>query len=311
MEFRFFPLRFSFVALDPVRFPAGGAANILRGSFGHLFRRLVCRADCSGPRACPSAVPCPYARLFEPSARGSFPSGLSNLPRAFVFRAAHLDGRTLERGERFHFDLNLFDLHFPAIGHFAHAFSQLASEGLGPRRGRVTLSGVSGRALHGPSAGQTLPGSAIDQLPEVRPAVLSLLPPPVAVSRLVIQFVTPTELKRGSGAAAWPEFDVLAARIRDRLSTLRQLYGDGPLPLDFRAFAARASAVRLVRSDLTHVANQRRSSRTGQVHPIGGFTGTVEYEGPLTEFVPFLDAAQYTGVGRQTVWGKGQIERLA
>jgi hypothetical protein len=36
--------------------------------------------------------------------------------------------------------------------------------------------------------------------------------------------------------------------------------------------------------------------------------GEAQYEGDLAEFVPFLEAAQFTGVGRQTVWGKGQIE---
>ncbi len=53
---------------------------------------------------------------------------------------------------------------------------------------------------------------------------------------------------------------------------------------------------------------QRRSSRTGQTHSIGGFIGEAEYEGDLREFVPFLRAAKWTGVGRQTVWGKGEIE---
>jgi len=32
-----------------------------------------------------------------------------------------------------------------------------------------------------------------------------------------------------------------------------------------------------------------------------------EYEGQLGEFIPYLEAAQWTGVGRQCVWGKGEI----
>jgi hypothetical protein len=55
------------------------------------------------------------------------------------------------------------------------------------------------------------------------------------------------------------------------------------------------------------VSIERRSSRTGQTHPIGGFQGTVEYTGPLDEFLPYLEAARWTGVGRQAVWGKGEI----
>jgi hypothetical protein len=33
----------------------------------------------------------------------------------------------------------------------------------------------------------------------------------------------------------------------------------------------------------------------------------VEYAGELGEFLPWLRAARWTGVGRQTVWGKGDL----
>jgi hypothetical protein len=96
--------------------------------------------------------------------------------------------------------------------------------------------------------------------------------------------------------------------VRDRISTLRELYGEGPLAIDFRAFGERAGHVRMTRCDIRQVEIVRRSSRTGQVHPIGGFVGQAEYEGELAEFVPYLRASRWTGVGRQTVWGKGEIE---
>jgi CRISPR/Cas system endoribonuclease Cas6 (RAMP superfamily) len=60
-------------------------------------------------------------------------------------------------------------------------------------------------------------------------------------------------------------------------------------------------------SDFHHVDAERVSRNTGQRHPLGGFTGVAEYEGDLTEFIPYLEIAAYTGVGRQTVWGKGEI----
>jgi CRISPR/Cas system endoribonuclease Cas6 (RAMP superfamily) len=43
------------------------------------------------------------------------------------------------------------------------------------------------------------------------------------------------------------------------------------------------------------------------VHSLGGFTGEAEYEGELAEFLPWLRAARWVGVGRQTVWGKGEV----
>jgi hypothetical protein len=314
LEFRFYPLRFSFVALEPVLFPVGTSANILRGSFGLIFRRIACRPECPGARVCEKRAECPYARVFEPTAIGPGPSGLADWPRSFVFRAAHLDGRTVRPGERFHFDLHLFDLRRPAISCFVQAFSELTREGLGPHRGRVSLAGVSQLSLDRQPAIQLFDGENILHPQGTSPEVLSLTPPPTTVNSVTICFVTPTELKSAHGASrgrqstSAPEFAILAARIRDRISTLGALYGDGPLPLDFRAFGQRAAAVRILRSELNHVEAHRRSSRTGQVHPIGGFVGEVDYEGELTEFMPYLRAACWTGVGRQTAWGKGAIE---
>jgi hypothetical protein len=136
---------------------------------------------------------------------------------------------------------------------------------------------------------------------------IDLSPRPDAPPSLRVEFLTPTELKQDGRIVARPEFPILIARIRDRISTLRALYGAGPLDIDFAALSARAAAVRMTRCDLTPVSLERLSTRTGQKHPIGGWAGSAEYEGDLGEFLPYLEAARWTGVGRQSVWGKGEI----
>jgi len=102
-------------------------------------------------------------------------------------------------------------------------------------------------------------------------------------------------------------FPILLARARDRVSTLRALYGEGPLPIDFRALAARANAVRTAEHELHPVSIERRSSRTGQRHSIGGLVGFAEYAGDLGEFLPYLQAASWAGIGRHCTWGNGHI----
>jgi hypothetical protein len=298
--FRLHPLRFSFVARERISFPPGKSSNILRGAFGVIFRRIACVAQCSSTRECEWRASCPYARMFEPSALGSGPSGLADWPRPFVFRATHLDGRTIEPGQTFYFDLNLFDVRPDAVAYLVLAFAQLAREGLGPGRSRVELTGVSQLDQNGDAVEAAFPKV---------PAPLELdLAASETVSRLRVRFLTPTELKSGQQLAARPEFGILAARVRDRISTLRELYGDGPLDIDFRGFGERAALVRMIRCEVRQVDVLRRSSRTGQVHSIGGFVGSAEYEGDLAEFVPYLRAARWAGVGRQTVWGNGEIE---
>lgn len=132
---------------------------------------------------------------------------------------------------------------------------------------------------------------------------LSLAPPEAPVSRVRVRFLTPAELK----PAGPPEFGVLFARIRDRVSTLRALYGAGPLKIDFQALGGRAAEIRMSRCALQQVEAERVSGSTHQRHSLGGFIGEADYEGELGEFIPYLEVARWTGVGRQTVWGKGEI----
>ena len=70
----------------------------------------------------------------------------------------------------------------------------------------------------------------------------------------------------------------------------------------------RAAAVRMVRCEVQRTEVERLSSRTGQRHSLGGFVGEAEYEGELGEFVGYLRLGKWVGVGRQTVWGKGEVE---
>src|ERR1019366_288953 len=140
------------------------------------------------------------------------------------------------------------------------------------------------------------------------PNVVDLSETPERVARLRVRFVTPTELKSGHQVADRPEFGILFGRLRDRISTLRALYGAGPLEIDFRAMGERAAAVRMTRCELRRTEVDRLSSRTGQRHPLAGFVGEAEYEGELGEFLAYLRLGKWVGVGRQTVWGKGELD---
>ena len=217
------------------------------------------------------------AEIFEPSSETG-PSGLADRPRPFVFRAHHLDGAAIEAGQKFHFDFHWFDLRRSSLDMVIPALGMLIP-----------------------------PAELVDVQGKDAPLELCLNPSAEPVSLLTIRFETPTELKAGGEAVERPEFGVLLARARDRISTLRAIYDEGPLAIDFREFGERAAQVRMTRCEIHHVDASRRSGRTGQTHSLGGFVGEAEYEGDLAEFLPYLRAAQWTGVGRQTAWGKGAL----
>ncbi len=255
-------------------------ANLLRGGFGKSLRMYD---------------PLVYDRLFEPK-RPDGPSGLKDLPRPFVFR---VEERLVKSGEVFDFRVHLFGFS-EWIGVIQRAFARIAE---------------------------------IERVEGGQPMRLSM-EPCRNVRSVRITFLTPTELKApdrtvrgrcpdrpcsinsvnsgnqgiaGGPGDAPPTFAVLFGRARDRISTLRSAYQDGPLDIDFKSMGERAKLIRTTRWDIRRSRAERTSRRTGQTHSLGGFTGVVEYEGDLGEFLPYLEIARWTGVGRQTVWGKGEI----
>ena len=167
------------------------------------------------------------------------------------------------------------------LEHIVEAFTAIEEEGLGACRGKVKLLGV-----------QT-PKHSLD-----------LSPGFAEVNRILVNFRTPTELKDRNDVVERPEFPILFARAFERLNALRTFYGGGPLgpaPHSSRE-------VQMTKCSLTHSYVERQSSKTGQRHRIGGFTGWAVYEGNLRECLPYLHAAEFTGVGRHTSWGNGRLE---
>jgi hypothetical protein len=218
--------------------------------------------------------------VFSPCAEGSGPSGLEDRPRPFVLRAEALDGRRFEPGERFGLDVSVFD---PQLAQtFETAFEGLTR--LGPQRSEVRL-------IHASRPGTV----AID------------LAATAQVDSLRIQFLTPMELKFEGATLRSPRFDALFTRVRDRVSTLCTIYQGGEPDADYRGLGERSRGIGMTGSRIANVETERRSSRTGQRHGLGGFTGEADYEGPLDEFLPWLKAAEWTGAGRYTVWGNGAL----
>lgn len=214
-------------------------------------------------------------KAFRPAPSAGVPSGFRNAPRPFVIRCRELDGRHLSPGSSWCFELNLFD------------------PDLDPGRAVKRLKALRGAAVQWQ---ETSSSAHYVDLAEVQPA-----------SRMRVEFLTPTELKGHDDNASPPPFAVLLKRARDRVSALAAFYGGAAPETDFRGLGERAGPVRLISGRVLPLVLARTSSRTGETHPLGGFTGYAEYAGGLGEFVPWLKAAEATGVGRHTVWGNGAI----
>lgn len=316
--------RFTLAPEQPLEVPAVNKGNMLRGGFGHAFRRLCCVPQCKDAKTCPLTAPCPYKTVFEPSP----PPGADRLsknqdiPRPFVFRAPQIQQTRFEPCQRFEFSLVLIGRALDFLPYFVLSFRELAAEGLGLNRAKCNLERVEQIKVFpngvGPQACQTdviyTSGDELFRPIEVASADewiknrLHNISAHGSVYGLTIRFLTPTFLRADGEVIRRPEFHHVFKRLRDRINTLSTFFGEGPLEADFHELGRRAEKVRTVDCDVKWMERFRTSSKTRQRHELSGFVGRASYEGDLTEFVPWFTMGELIHIGKHTAWGNGWIE---
>ena len=318
--------RFTLAPLQSLEVPAGNKGNMLRGGFGHAFRRLCCVPECRDAKTCPLATACPYKTVFEPSPPPNADrlSKNQDIPRPFVFRAPQTQQTRFQKGERFEFGLVLIGRALDFLPYFVLSFRALAAEGLGLNRAKADLERVEQVKLSPDGAlCQDCQSEIVytsDQLfhvtepPSAEDWIKSSLykfpscEGPANAQQVKIRFVTPTFLRADGQIVRRPEFHHTFKRLRDRINALNTFFGNGSLHAEFSQLGKRAEEVRTLSCDVKWIERFRTSSKTRQRHELSGFVGEAVYGGYLTELLPWLLLGQLVHVGKHTAWGNGWIE---
>jgi len=319
--------RFVIVPRELLLVPALNKGNMLRGGFGHAFRRLCCVPQCKDARNCPVGMSCPYKAIFEPSPPPGAEALSKNqdIPRPFVFRAPQSQQTRFETGQEFEFELVLIGRALDFLPYFVLAFRELAAEGLGLNRAKCDLQRVERIDLRSDITGAAN-GKALvvytseDQLFRKAEACEtrewigrgiqngSTSRDNESGQKVGIRFVTPTFLKADSEIIRRPEFHHVFKRLRDRINALSTFFGEGPIEADFRGLGERAEKIQTVSAHTDWVERFRTSSKTRQRHELSGFVGEATYEGNLYEFLPWLTLGELVHVGKHAAWGNGWME---
>lgn len=321
--------RFTIAPLQLLMVPAMNKGNMLRGGFGHAFRRLCCVPQCKHAKTCPLATSCPYKVVFEPSP----PPGADRLsknqdiPRPFVFRAPPTQQTRFEPTQNFEFGLVLIGRALDFLPYFVLSFRELAAEGLGLNRARCSLERVEQiQSIPSATGLEDSQRELIYTLQEQRfrppetvmsgewiKSRIDALSPSndgPGVQRLTIRFLTPTFLRADGQIIDRPEFHHVFKRLRDRINALCTFYGDGPLDVDFQVLGKRAEKVHTISTRFKWAERRRTSSRTHRTHELSGVVGDATFEGELQEFLPWLALGELTGLGRHAAFGNGSIGLL-
>ncbi len=121
-------------------------------------------------------------------------------------------------------------------------------------------------------------------------------------------FLTPTRIKFNGRFILDLDFHHLVRNLLRRVWNLSYFHCGKTLDIDFKALIEKAEKVRTVKRDLSWFDWERYSARQDSRMKLGGFVGSVVFEGDLGEFMPFLELGEIVHVGKGTSFGLGRYE---
>jgi hypothetical protein len=290
-------------AKEDVRLPAYKGA-VIRGAFGNAFRRVSCPFP---RRECPNCLlkeKCVYSQVFETPRppESKIMRKYETIPRPFVIEPP-LHGTSLYTpGQTLAFGLVLIGPSIGYLPYFIYAFEEMASNGLGPGRGKLKVRGVlqDGKLLYD--------GSDNTVKSPVATEALTLKGSAKQVSALTIHFLSPVRIVYQGRIAQSLDFHVLFRSLVRRVGLLSYFYSEKPFEIDYRGLIAKAEKVKARRSHLEMFSWQRFSTRQERVIDLDGLIGEATYEGNLTGFMPYLKIGERVHVGKNTTFGLGKYE---
>lgn len=285
-----------------------------RGGLGLTFRKLVCHDVSLDCRECPLEPQCAYPAVFRarPPDTADRLSNYADIPQPFILATPDTPAAGFEAGDRFILRLVLVGSAAQHIPLFLMSLKNLADEGMGPARAAFEI--VEVRSHH-----PRLPDEVVYQRANarVRPVQRFFRAKDLMVdgdesrNALRLRFVTPAEIKDSGQVVNRPDFGPWFRRLRDRTNALAVFFGSGAFDIDFKGLGDLANDVRLTEHRTDFGSRQRSSSRTGQTHPLAGFSGEATYEGEtLAAFMPFVRLAEWVSVGKHATFGQGRVEAV-
>ena len=262
---------------------------------------------------------CPVMRLVstldETGAHGH------QAPRPYIINPPLDDGRTVyAAGEPFIFDLLLVGDAADLFPYVVLALDRLAYEGIGgrvegasgrpPRRGTARVARID--AVHpftGESSPVLRPNSRtvnVPSLPVTHADVLAVAERLPEAGDLTIHFITPMRLVDQEQLVKVPYFRPFFHRLIERIKSLADNFGGGPVPYEIRELRDLAEGVALVENHTRWLDLKGYSTRLGREQVIGGLVGRATYRAAdWTPFRPWLVWGTILHAGKNAVKGDG------
>lgn len=268
--------------------------------------------------ACPVSAVCPVMRLVstldEEGIHGH------QAPRPYIINPPLDDGRTAYGpGEHLAFDLLLAGDATDLFPYVVLALDRLAYEGLGmwisngngrPQRGTARVTRIDAvHPLTGECSPVLRPNSRTVQVPALPVTHAHVLAAAGRLPRrgdLRLYFITPMRLVDREQLVKTPYFRPLLHRLVERIKSLADNFGGGPVTFQIRELRDLADEVALVENHTSWLDLRGYSTRLGRQQVIGGLVGWATYRAAdWTPFLPWLIWGTLLHAGKNAVKGDG------
>jgi len=323
---------FSLKPLEPILLPAYKGST-LRGGFGHAFKRVVCALKKNDCAECILKEKCVYSYVFEtpPPSDTTIMRKYTSVPHPFIIEPPLETKRVYKPGDNIEFGLTLIGRAADYLPYFIYSFSELGNIGIGKGKGKYelkTVRDVSGkisgkdeiiydselktvRDVSGKISGkdEIIYDSESKTLKSFNPGALSISFPLLTSPHfhLSLLFLTPTRIVYDSHLTLDLEFHMLIRQLLRRLSLLSYFHcGIDTSDWNFKGIIEKAEAVKVKERKLRWHDWEKYSARQDTKMKMGGFMGSITFEGDLKPFMPLIKAGEVLHVGKGTGFGLGR-----
>jgi CRISPR-associated endoribonuclease Cas6 len=284
--------------------------STFRGVFGHVFKDVACTCPKGRLNEILHQENCPYAYIFETRPQSNIDNILSSedLPRPFIISPENSNKQYYSPGERFSIRVTIFGKTIDYIQYFLYVLYHIGERGFGKGRQHAELRQVFFVDENGDFQNQIFKAHKMEPINNIINSK-KLITPIKNKTAIQLHFITPTRLKYNGHYVDIPEFHiVLRSAVRRITSLLYYHHDEQQLDIDFKELFKKAEEVKLVQSAVEWYDWERYSNRQKERMKLGGIIGRATYEGDLEPFIPWLQLAEWTHIGKNTTFGLGKIK---
>ena len=269
------------------------AGSMLRGSFGHTFKRLACITKQKECKGCPLSQSCAYSQVFEGVINSDEQSSLP-----YVIHMPKEANRFIAAGQTWSFGMTLVGKAINQLPIIAYAWQKTCEEGFSKDKSQAELKAIyhhdqiiyqpnKSLAAHTPSPVKAKPLESVVHL----------------------DFVSPLRIQHNNYIVLNPEeltAPIVLIALAKRIQRLAELHAT-PINLDIAQLLTAAQklsiSTHLKRSTMT-----RYSNRQQRLMNLDGLIGRITLTGDLSLFSELLSLGELVHIGKNATMGLGQYK---